>query len=114
MCFSAGTRGTECRLRYDSIILWLDCWSADQLDQRLNLRVDRMVNNGLFDEIERIHRELHYQKKTYNSFANQSSIKFGVEQAIGYKEIQDYFEKEFNGDGDNEQLNYVFFLWGAA
>lgn len=67
---------------YDVYFLGLTC-DRDQLHERINQRVDRMVQEGLVQEVE----DLFTDPKTwaYTSF-----------QGIGYKEFQAYFEKKMD------------------
>ncbi len=56
-------------------------WDRDQLYDRINQRVDLMINNGLLFEVETL---LH----------NGLTIKNQCMQGIGYKELVDYFNNE--------------------
>ncbi len=71
---------------YRVCYLCLDCHNREILYQRINLRVDKMVDDGLIPE------------------AQQFLGKFGITsaQAIGYKELTPYFNCEKNLD---EALN---------
>ena len=61
--------------RYPTLIFWL--WSEQSiLDEKLDRRVDEMIEEGLFDEIRSMQKE---ESK-------------GVYQAIGYKEFIPYLE----------------------
>ncbi|WP_308216645.1 tRNA (adenosine(37)-N6)-dimethylallyltransferase MiaA [Pseudalkalibacillus decolorationis] len=62
----------------------------ERLYERINLRVEMMVQEGLFDEV----------KKLYESNVRDTqSI-----QAIGYKEIYRYFDGEYSSETAIEQL----------
>ena len=63
---------------YDCLIIGLTC-QREELYQRINNRVDKMIDNGLIDEIKTL------LDKGIN-FNNQCM------QAIGYKEFKDYFD----------------------
>ena len=49
-------------------------WSRDELYERINRRVDRMINSGLFDEVELLY-------KRYGAHAP-------VFEGVGYKELR--------------------------
>ena len=63
---------------YDCLIIGLTC-NRDQLYKRIDLRVDKMIEDGLVDEIKGLLDD-------GISFNDQSM------QAIGYKEFKEYFE----------------------
>lgn len=63
---------------YDSLIIGLDYADRQVLYNRINLRVDEMVKNGLIEEARDLWRE--YGMKT-------------AANAIGFKELIPYFEK---------------------
>lgn len=64
---------------YDAFILGLTM-DRSRLYERINARVDQMIEQGLFEEIEQL------QKQQENLWDLQSF------QGIGYKEWKDYFE----------------------
>ena len=64
---------------YDSCIIGLTCEDRDKLYDRINKRVDVMVDNGLVDECRAVYE--------------QGGLKTAC-QAIGFKELIPYF----NGD----------------
>ncbi|MFJ7748267.1 tRNA (adenosine(37)-N6)-dimethylallyltransferase MiaA [Peribacillus sp. NPDC097295] len=64
-------------MKYDTCIIGLTM-DRDQLYQRIDQRVDGMVEEGLFDEVQNFYDR---------GLRDCQSI-----QAIGYKEIYDYFE----------------------
>ena len=64
-------------MKYDTCIIGLTM-DRDQLYQRIDQRVDGMVEEGLFDEVQ--------------SFYDRGLRDCQSIQAIGYKEIYDYFE----------------------
>lgn len=76
---------------YDTLCIFLND-DRERLYQRINTRIDEMVNNGLIDEIKNI---------GINNFSRTSS------QAIGYKEIISYLNGEINLDDaiDNIKKN---------
>lgn len=76
--FDLETRNNE--LPYDFVILGLD-WNREILYERINRRVDIMIENGLVDEAKRL-LEMGYDW-------NLTALK-----AIGYKELRPYLEGE--------------------
>ena len=62
---------------YDTCIIGLTCEDRDKLYDRINKRVDEMVQNGLVDECRRVYE--------------QGEIKTAC-QAIGFKELIPYFK----------------------
>ena len=67
-------------LKYESCMIALDL-DRDILYERINLRVDKMIESGLLDEIK-------YLLSNGLNFENQSM------QAIGYKEFKEYMSGE--------------------
>ncbi|KAG0348969.1 hypothetical protein BG004_003131 [Podila humilis] len=68
------------RLRMPACIFWV--YSApDILNERLDARVDAMINGGLFDEIQGMRK----------SVGSNADYERGIWQAIGYKEFDPYF-----------------------
>ena len=64
---------------YDSLIIGLDYADRQTLYNRINLRVDKMIDSGLIDEAFQL-----WQQSGMKTAAN----------AIGYKELIPYFEKK--------------------
>lgn len=62
----------------------------ERLYERINHRVDLMVEDGLFEEVERLYEA---------GIRNVQSV-----QAIGYKEIYDYFEGKYSQEDAIELL----------
>ena len=65
----------------EPLIIGINFTDRQKLYDRINLRVDLMINNGLLDEA----------KSTYNMRNNK-----GAFQAIGHKELYDYFDGNLN------------------
>ena len=74
---------------YRPIKIGLTCFDRQKLYDRINLRVDIMMQNGLLDEAQNV----------INSKLSQTSIK-----AIGYKELIPYFNNEKSLDECIEKL----------
>ncbi len=75
---------------YDVLLIGLTC-SRETLYKRINNRVDKMINLGLKEEIEKL-----ISNKI--NFCNQSM------QGIGYREWKDYFE---NNASENEVIEKI-------
>jgi len=67
---------------YDSLVLGIDYKDRQVLYDRINLRVDRMISQGLIEEAERF-------------FTTYKDTKTAA-QAIGYKELKPYFDGELS------------------
>lgn len=72
---------------YDVCYICLDVKEREYLYDRINKRVDKMLEDGLLEEA-----------KSFSSFGPTSA------QAIGYKELKPYFDGEKNLDGAIEAL----------
>lgn len=66
-------------LRYRTLIFWVYC---DQLvlDPRLDVRVDQMLANGLYDEVNDMYKE-------YKASSTPVDLERGVWQVIGFKQF---------------------------
>ncbi|CAL7940787.1 unnamed protein product [Xylocopa violacea] len=74
-------------LRYpDSILLWLRC-EQKVLDERLESRVDAMLETGLVQELLDFHRRYNEQRIKSNTSADYTK---GIFQSIGFKEFHAY------------------------
>ncbi|MBR3908354.1 MAG: tRNA (adenosine(37)-N6)-dimethylallyltransferase MiaA, partial [Clostridia bacterium] len=73
----------------EPLIIGINFTDRQKLYDRINLRVDLMINNGLLDEA----------KLTYNMRNNK-----GAFQAIGHKELYDYFDGNLNLEQAVENL----------
>ena len=67
---------------YDPLFIGLTC-ERDKLYERINQRVDKMIQNGLIEEV----------KTLYDSGLKAKSV-----QSIGYKELYDYFDSKISLD----------------
>lgn len=82
-------------LRFDPLIFWTYA-DPEKLSTRLDRRVDAMVEAGLIEEVESMHRVLQEQERPKN-FVDQSS---GIRSAIGFKEFLPYiFASQSDGLG---------------
>lgn len=72
-------------LRYRSLVLWV--WSDKSvLNQRLDSRVDQMVQGSLYSEINQLYEEHQYLGK------NNVDLERGIWQVIGYKQFLPWLE----------------------
>lgn len=83
----AGNKGVT-NLRYPTLLLWLEADDA-VLKQRLNDRVDVMVDSGLVDEAMSL-SELEKELSRQGTPVNKS---MGIWVSIGYKELQPWVDK---------------------
>ena len=70
------------KLLYDAIFIGLTMDSREKLYARINDRVDIMMKNGLLEEVKSFHDKKIYTKP--------------LKQAIGYKELYDYFDNKIS------------------
>ncbi|XP_012138614.2 bHLH transcription factor Myc isoform X2 [Megachile rotundata] len=84
---AAGGSGLGGPLRHpNSIILWLRC-DAKVLEERLESRVDAMMETGLVQELLDFHRRYNEQRIKSNTSADYTT---GIFQSIGFKEFHAY------------------------
>ncbi|XP_076291940.1 tRNA dimethylallyltransferase [Lasioglossum baleicum] len=84
---TAGGSGLGGRLRYpNSVILWLQC-DMTVLEERLDSRVDAMVETGLVQELLDFHRRYNEQRIASNTLPDYTK---GIFQSIGFKEFHSY------------------------
>ncbi|XP_066992255.2 tRNA dimethylallyltransferase isoform X2 [Anabrus simplex] len=69
-----------------SCILWLQC-KQSVLDERLDSRVDDMIERGLVEELLRFHEKYNQQRIAINVEADYTK---GIFQSIGFKEFHKY------------------------
>ena len=80
--FSEQSPEENCQKRYDTLLIVLSYRNTDILYERINRRVDIMMEKGLLKEAEEF-----YKSPDYGSTATQ---------AIGYKEFIPYFNHEIS------------------
>lgn len=89
-------------MRYDPLIFWMEAEDA-VLKERLNVRVDTMVQSGLLEEV-RTMRDFELQ-------LNHRRIEFdktkGIWVAIGYKELEAWLETQNAGTADVKVLDRI-------
>ncbi|KAK9719104.1 tRNA dimethylallyltransferase, mitochondrial [Basidiobolus ranarum] len=91
----------EDRLRFPTCIFWLYS-EPEKLFKRLDDRVDKMINMGLFDELKEM-REL-IKTSEVEFLKDEDDFSRGIKQAIGFREFNEYF-KELENNGNSENLD---------
>lgn len=86
-------------LRYDNLIIFWLCCDQDVLNERLDKRVDGMVQQGLLTEIRSFHEQF---VKPYGAELDYTK---GILQTIGFKEFEPYLNK-FNRTDDKTLDDY--------
>ena len=76
-------------VKYDYKIFAINM-DREKLYQRINLRVDKMIENGLIEEVENL-------QKQYNHFPTAM-------QGLGYKEVVEYLQNEITKDEMIEKI----------
>ncbi|KAJ2079470.1 tRNA dimethylallyltransferase, mitochondrial [Coemansia sp. RSA 988] len=79
-------REQEETLRFSTLLFWLYADTAT-LNQRLDSRVDKMIERGMFDEIDQLKGQLAASDKEN---APRGDFSSGLLQAIGFREFSDY------------------------
>lgn len=76
-------------VKYDYKIFAINI-DREKLYERINIRVDKMIENGLIEEVENLRRK-------YNHFPTAM-------QGLGYKEVVQYFQKELTKEEMIEKI----------
>nr|XP_039257049.1 tRNA dimethylallyltransferase-like [Styela clava] len=84
----------------NTCLIYVDC-DKEILNERINKRVDKMVETGLIDELKLFHKD--YNKDRLQS-GLQADYERGIFQSIGFKEFHDYLTKEVS---DNNERNVL-------
>ena len=79
--YSSYTRNSKKKRKFNSIIIGLS-GEREKIYERINRRVDQMLENGLIDEAQKL-----YPNKELNAL-----------QTVGYKELFSFFEKKTTKD----------------
>eukprot|EP00079_Xenopus_tropicalis_P032926 XP_017946697.1 PREDICTED: tRNA dimethylallyltransferase, mitochondrial isoform X2 [Xenopus tropicalis] len=87
-------------LRYQNpCILWLHA-NQEDLNSRLNVRVDEMLKLGLIEELQDFHK--HYNEKLITQ--SRQDYQHGIFQSIGFKEFHEYLISEKSDSSAKEVL----------
>ncbi|CAI4214793.1 unnamed protein product [Parascedosporium putredinis] len=81
-----GAKGTR-REPWESLLLWVHS-DSEVLKTRLDVRVDKMVDTGLMDEVH----DLYQYRKEQRAVGKEVDLTRGIWQSIGFKEFQAYLE----------------------
>ncbi|XP_044270246.1 tRNA dimethylallyltransferase-like isoform X2 [Tribolium madens] len=99
-----GASATGGPLRFpNAVILKLDC-EKEILDQRLNQRVDKMIEDGLLHELANFHKQYNESRIKNSEIPDYTK---GVFQSIGFKEFHSYLtlpEDEKNTEKGHQEL----------
>lgn len=80
-------------VKYRTLFLWL--WADQQvLDERLDLRIEKMIGSGLIQEIQ----DMYTAQLSTNSDGHGFDFTKGIFQAIGYKEFIPYLQSGSEAD----------------
>ncbi|ORY99102.1 IPP transferase-domain-containing protein [Syncephalastrum racemosum] len=89
--------------KYKSLIFWLYA-EPTKLNQRLDARVDTMIETGLFDEIQSLRKRV-VEGQTVAPGEGNEKYQRGLWQAIGYKEFDPYFSALDGENVEEKDLN---------
>lgn len=89
------TLDTETDARPDPLLFWVHS-EAQVLKDRLDRRVDRMLEVGLMEEINEMNRYVHLKTQA----GENVDLSRGIWQAIGFKEFRPYLQAREDGVGD--------------
>ncbi|KAF2838269.1 tRNA isopentenyltransferase [Patellaria atrata CBS 101060] len=76
---------TPMGFRFPTLLFWVYA-ATGALSTRLDYRIDAMLENGLLDEVRKMHEYLQEQE-THGRFVDKTR---GIWQSIGYKQFEDY------------------------
>ena len=89
-------------LKYDTLFFWIYS-EMEELDQRLDERVDKMMLNGGVKELIDLYKFYLEEKRRGNESVEKMDV--GIWQVIGFKEFLPYLEK--NGTNDLLDINNI-------
>ena len=84
-------------LQFPTLVIWI-YGSPQELDARLDARVDDMIDRGLLAELEEMRGDILDGKVVGGS--RDINYKRGILQAIGFKEFHEYFVAKETGQSD--------------
>lgn len=88
-------------LRYPTLLFWLHAEAAT-LRTRLDQRVDKMIENGLLDEVKTLDAFAHAQSEAGKPVDETR----GIWPSIGYKEVKPYVTALVNPNISDKELEY--------
>ncbi|KAI1487585.1 IPP transferase-domain-containing protein [Biscogniauxia mediterranea] len=86
------------RRPWEALLFWIYT-DPEVLKERLDKRVDKMVQRGLMDEVKSLHSSLH-QRTSEGEVVDRSQ---GIWQSIGHKQMEPFIESEIRGDPIKER-----------
>ncbi|KAJ2468405.1 tRNA dimethylallyltransferase, mitochondrial [Coemansia sp. RSA 2322] len=98
---SEAARESEEVLRFPTLLFWLYA-DAPVLNQRLDSRVDKMIERGMFDELDQLAKDLSDSTALVGSSDN---FTVGLKQAIGFREFKPYLAASSASTSDSPALN---------
>lgn len=90
----------ESSMRFPALILWVHA-AHQALHQRLDARVDKMLANGLLDEVQLLRSHAEAQRSAGNVVEESK----GIWVSIGYKEFNEYAQALEDGGRDEKALH---------
>ena len=88
--------------RYEHIcVFWLQC-QRDILNERLDKRVDKMLERGLIEELLDFHREYNHVLEKKDTEAKYTE---GIFQSIGFKEFHEFLVKQQGKEFDESSAS---------
>ncbi|ORX72278.1 tRNA isopentenyltransferase [Linderina pennispora] len=91
---SEQARKTADTLRFPTLLFWLYA-DTPVLNTRLDNRVDDMIERGMFDELQELHRDMQ-DPKALAPLGDDFTR--GLTQAIGFREFKPYMEADHEDD----------------
>lgn len=92
-----GARGNKGTKPWEKLLFWVFS-DKEILNERLNLRVDKMREAGLLDEVN----ELYAFRKAMESNGERLDLTKGIFQSIGYKQFEPYLQAIDAGQSEAE------------
>ncbi|KAF2075846.1 hypothetical protein CYY_002832 [Polysphondylium violaceum] len=89
-------------LRYRSCLIWLKCSDAKVMEERLNQRVDKMIERGMIQEITSLFSHPSMTVEKTENFTK------GVCQSIGIKELYPYYKLKLDYDKQMPSLESTY------
>jgi tRNA dimethylallyltransferase len=98
----ADTSSEESDLRFPTLLFWIHA-ETETLRTRLDNRVDKMLNQGLLDEV----RQLHKYATEQSAFGQSVDESRGIWVSIGFKEFKAYITAVQSGTASEADLQVL-------
>ncbi|KAI1500565.1 IPP transferase-domain-containing protein [Biscogniauxia marginata] len=85
------------RRPWEALLFWVYT-DPEVLKERLNKRVDKMIQRGLMEEVKALHNDL--RRRTEQGEVIDRSQ--GIWQSIGHKQMEPFLESEIRGDPEKQ------------